>query len=113
MPSQPRLARRLQKTLEKAERIKDKLKVDVNVDEIKAIAVEAAHEAEEVMADASPADKLGEVIHTVFKALDIDESDLLKIADMLNDAIDIPYVPEGMEQFAFRFAARQVWNALQ
>jgi len=47
--------------------------------------------------------------------IDDDEADMIKnrVAKSINKAVDIPYIPEPLEQIAFEFIVGQIINALR
>jgi len=56
-----------------------------------------------------------ELIKNSTDGIDEDEADMIKnrVAKSINKAVDIPYIPEPLEQIAFEFIVGQIINALR
>lgn len=105
-------ARKLARTAKKIERLERRLTVARDREEILAIANEAANEAQESLPDADAPTQIGAVLEVLWGAVDVDEDDLNALADLLDDAINVPGVGPRMERQAFRWGVNLVWGAI-
>lgn len=116
-----REARRLRRTERRAVRLGRKLdpRIPEDLEEIEALAMEASMETQELIvaadyvgAGSGVGERLWILLRTVLSAVELDDDTIEAVADAINRAVDVPWVPEWVEGEVVELLIRTAWSAV-